>query len=100
VARWREAPERFEPPEWYRVYHPEAWDEPDAQEQAMIDGCAGYKAWPDSEESRWPDWPQWLHEHHARRRWGQAQHAYRQQHPAFAEQELEDLLAEVRKPHA
>jgi hypothetical protein len=96
VARWqRRGPGRIEPPEWYRNYHPEDYDEPDGHEQSMIDGSAGYRAWPDAEPSRWPDWPQWLHEEHSRRRWQQAKHAYRQAHPAFWEQEFNDL----RKRH-
>jgi hypothetical protein len=99
VARWRQAPERIEPPEWYRVYHPEDWDEPDAEEQAMISGCAGSRPWPDSPDSRWPDWPQWLHEHHARRRWAQAKYRYGQQNPALAEQEFIDLQTSYRERH-
>jgi hypothetical protein len=57
------------------------WDEPDAQEQQMIDGCPGWRPWPED-----------LHQHHARRRWHEAQHRYRQEHPALAEQELDDLI--------
>jgi hypothetical protein len=101
MAAWRHRETaRIEPPLWYRVYDAAAWDQPDREEQAMIDGCAGYRAWPDSEESRWgPDWPQRLHEHHARRRWAQAQHAYRQRHPALAEQEFADLQTSYRDRH-
>ena len=71
----------IEPPEWYRNFHPEAWDEPDAQEQSMMDGCRGFGEWPD-----------YLHDHHARRRWHEAQYAYRQTHPALAEQEFQALV--------
>ena len=83
MARWRgTGPGRIEAPEWYRVFHPEAWDEPDAQEQAMIDGCPSMRPWPAD-----------VHEWHARRRWGEARHAYQHEHPALAEQELEDLIS-------
>jgi hypothetical protein len=96
VARWRASePARIEPPEWYRNYHPEAWDVPDGQEQRMIDGCThGPSPWPDAPE--WPGapgWPQFLHEIHSRRRWQEARHRYRCEHPALAEQEFEDLLS-------
>jgi hypothetical protein len=80
---------RIEPPEWYRNYHPEAWDQPDGHEQSMINGSG----------TRWPDCadgsPGWLafHDVHARRRWQQAKHTYRQAHPAFWSQEFDDLLA-------
>lgn len=67
MARWRAAAGRIEPPEWYRNFHPEAWDEPDSQEQQMIDGCPSMRPWPDD-----------VHRWHAERRWGQAQHKYRQ----------------------
>jgi len=89
---WRKPvePPRIEPPLWYRVYDPGQWDEPDGHELRMMDGFAG--CWPDAPGSRWPGWPQHLHEAHARRRWGQAQHAYRQAHPALAHQEFEDLV--------
>ena len=88
MARWREAPARAEPPEWYRNFHPEDWDEPDQQEQRMIDGCPSMRPWPDD-----------VHEWHAKRRWGQAKHAYRGKHPALAEQELEDLIGEFQERH-
>jgi hypothetical protein len=65
VARWRPVESRrVEGPEWYRVYHPEAWDEPDGQEQAMIDGCPSMRPWPAE-----------LHDHHSRRRWQEAKYA-------------------------
>jgi hypothetical protein len=88
---WRKpvSPARIEPPEWYRTYHAEAWDEPDGQEQAMVDGCP----------SAWP-WPDWLHDHHSRRRWHEAKHAYRQEHPALAEQEFADLIERHGKRRA
>jgi len=84
MARWRSTGGRIEAPEWYRNFHPESWDEPDAQEQAMISGSLGR------------DWPEELHRWHAERRWAQAKHAYRQAHPAFVEQEFKDLMAEIR----
>lgn len=88
MAKWRPRGRgRIEPPEWYRVFHPEAWDEPDAQEQAMIDGCPSMRPWP-ADVHRW----------HAERRWSTAKHAYRQQHPALAEQEFEEFFASVSKP--
>ena len=87
MARWRAqpVPPRIEGPEWYRNFHPEDWDEPDAQEQAMINGSLGHGTWP-------PD----LHEIHARRRWAEAKHAYRRSHPALADQEFQELLGLVR----
>jgi hypothetical protein len=90
MAKWRPADSpRIEPPEWYRNYHPEAWDEPDRQERSMMAGSQGYG-----------EWPAELHEMHARRRWEQAKHEYRQGHPAFAEQEFADLVARARERHA
>ena len=88
MARWRpaDAP-RLEAPEWYRNFHPEAWDEPDTQERTMINGSLGYGPWP-------PE----LREIHARRRWGEAKHAYRQAHPAFGEQEFADLHTSASHP--
>jgi hypothetical protein len=87
---WRKpvAPARIEPPEWYRTYHPESWDEPDGHEQAMIDGSRRFFPWPDH-----------LHEIHARRRWQEAKHAYRQEHEALAEQEFADLVERHRVRH-
>ena len=76
-------PPRIEPPEWYRVFDPAAWDEPDAQEQYMIDGCRRLGPWP-------PD----LHLWHGERRWHQAKHAYRQEHPALAEGGEEEVVQE------
>jgi hypothetical protein len=82
VARWRpRKPPRIEPPHWYRVYDPAMWDEPDAQERAMISGCPSARPWPDE-----------LHDGHARRRWHEAQHRYRQAHPDLASQEFDDLV--------
>jgi hypothetical protein len=86
VARWRAAAARIEAPEWYRNYHPEDWDEPDAHELRMRAGCPSMDPWPD-----------YLREVHAERRWHEAKHAYRQAHPAFASQELEDLFEEFRR---
>jgi hypothetical protein len=88
VARWRPAdPPWIEAPEWYRNFHPEDWDEPDAQEQTMINGSLGYGLWP-------PD----LHEIHSRRRWGEAKYAYRRAQLALAEQEFAELLGSARRP--
>ena len=90
MARWRPADRpRIEPPLWYRVFDLAAWDEPDAQEQAMIDGCLSMQPWPEE-----------LHRWHAERRWGQAKHAYRQDHPALAEQEFAELLDSCRERRA
>jgi hypothetical protein len=82
MARWRETPVRFEAPAWYRSYDPAMWDEPDAQEQSMIDGSLRPPG----------EWPDWLHEIHAHRRWVMAQYEYGRKHPAFAAQEFEDLM--------
>ena len=78
---WRRPvePARIEPPTWYRVYDPAAWDVPDGHEQAMIDGNLGY------------EWRVELHEIHAQRRWQEAKYRYRQEHPALATQEFDDL---------
>jgi hypothetical protein len=84
VARWRAAvPARVEPPEWYRNYHPEDWDAWDAQEQAMTAGWSG-------------PWPEWLHDHHSRRRWAEAKYRYRRAHPLLQEQEFQELTARRR----
>lgn len=82
----------LEPPDWYGVFDAAAWDEPDGHERAMMDGCSG-RAWPDSPDSAWPGWPEFLHVQHARRRWNEARYAYSHANPAFAEQEYADLLA-------
>jgi hypothetical protein len=81
---WRKPvePPHIEPPEWYRTYHPESWDEPDGQEQAMIDGCPSMRPWPDD-----------LHHHHAQRRWHEAKYRYRQEHPDLAEQEFQAIVS-------
>jgi hypothetical protein len=79
-------PPRIEPPTWYRTFDPQQWDVPDAHEQSMMDGCAMLGPWPDA-----------MHRIHAERRWGQAKHAYRQQHPALAEQEFRDLISREAK---
>jgi hypothetical protein len=76
-------PVRIEGPEWYRNYHREDWQEPDSQEQRMMDGSRGYG-----------EWPAELREIHAHRRWEEAKYAYRQEHPALAEQEFGDLVGE------
>ncbi len=59
----------------------------------MIDGCTSSRCWPGAPDSAWPNWPQWLHDHHARRRWEEAKGAYRREHRELAEQEFGDLLA-------
>jgi hypothetical protein len=87
MARWRrEDTGRIEAPEWYRNFHLEAWDEPDAQEQRMIDGCPSMRPWPED-----------VHRWHAERRWGQAKHRYALAHPALAEQEFTDLIESFRE---
>lgn len=88
MARWiaREPP-RVEAPAWYRTFDPAAWDEPDAQEEAMISGSRCTLA----------EWPAQLREIHARRRWAAAQHAYRQEHPDLAEQELAEIVTRARR---
>jgi hypothetical protein len=92
VARWRRAvPARVEAPAWYRTFDLAAWDEMDGTEERMCAGSTG-RAWPDAEPSRWPGWPQWLHEVHAERRWREAQHEYRRKHQELADQEFEDLV--------
>jgi hypothetical protein len=89
VAKWRPAESpRIEPAEWYRNYHPEAWDEPDAQERSMMAGSKGYGPWPAE-----------LREIHARRRWEQARYDYRRSHPDLAEQEFAELQARYRERH-
>jgi len=57
------------------------------QEQAMIDGYRGFGVFP-------PE----LHEIHARRRWEEGKHRYRQAHPALAEQEFAELIESARRP--
>ena len=84
---WRRRldPPHIEAPEWYRNFHPEDWDEPDAQEQSMINGNLG------------GPWPEELHRWHSERRWHEAQHRYRQDHPALAEQEFRELVESCRE---
>ena len=83
---WRkpQRPPRVEPPLWYRVFNLAQWDEPDAQERAMMNGNLGYS------------WPEELHRWHAERRWGRAKYEYAQAHPQLAEQEFQDLLEQAR----
>ena len=71
-----------EPPEWYRVFGLARYDEPDAQEQAMINGSLAPAEL----------WPAELHEWHARRRWAVAQSEYELAHPDFAEQLFEAIV--------
>ena len=80
MARWRAKAIQIEPPSWYRVFDPAAWDVPDEHEQTMMDGwrCIG-------------EWPARLHGWHAERRWHQAKYEYRREHPALAEQEFIEL---------
>lgn len=85
MARWRERQGgRAEPPEWYRVFRLQMWDEPDAQEQKMIDGCPSMRPWPED-----------VHRWHAERRWYEARYAYQQDHPALADQEFEEFLVNL-----
>ena len=81
---WRKPsePAHIEPPGWYRTFDPAAWDEPDGQEQAMIDGW--FRGHP---------WPAELHAVHAERRWGEAKYAYRREHPALATQEFNEIVS-------
>ena len=88
MARWRERHGRIEPPEWYRNYHPEAWDTPDEHELRMMAGNLGLP------------WPAELHRMHAERRWAQAKYAYEVAHPAFATQEFDALIESARERHA
>ena len=81
MARWRVKTARVEPPGWYRVFDPAAWDEPDLEEWRMLRGW-----W-------WEPWPEHLHRQHVQRRWQAAKHAYRQAHPDLAEQEFNELLS-------
>jgi hypothetical protein len=101
MMAWRKQlpPPHIEPHEWYRNYHPEAWDEPDAHEQAMMNGCSGRRCWPHSPPSRWPDWPQWLHEAHSRRRWQEARYGYLQDHPDLSAQEFRELVEGYHARH-
>ena len=86
--RWRPDPPRIEPPLWYRAYDPASWDKPDGHELRMMAGSLGFGKWPAE-----------LHDIHARRRWQEAKHAYRQAHPAFATQEFDDLVGSSRERH-
>jgi hypothetical protein len=78
VTRWptRKLPEPIEPPEWVRVFHPEAWAEPDEHERRM----AGDRGLPE-EYRRW----------HAERRWHAAKRAWCSEHPEY------DWLAELQQ---
>ena len=83
MAWRRPAPGPAGPPAWYRLYDPAAWDEPDAHEVAMLAN------WPPRIAGMLPS----LHAQHARRRWHEAQDAYRRQHPRLATQEFAGILA-------
>jgi hypothetical protein len=82
---------RIEPPAWYRGYDPAAWDEPDGHELAMIDGMLAGVRWPECADGS----AGWLefHDHHSRRRWGQAKYQFEREHPDLAEQEFNDIRA-------
>jgi hypothetical protein len=86
VTRWprRLPPPRIEPPEWVRVFHREAWSEPDEWERQM----AGDRGLPE-EFRRW----------HAERRWVEARNDWYRQHPE-ADHRLEDLLARRERRRA
>jgi hypothetical protein len=89
MARWKASTNGpIEPPEWYRNYHPEAWDEMDAQEQSMFDGSPNWRPWPD-----------YLHKIHSHRRWNEAKFRYRQENPAFGTQSFNDLMTSFRERH-
>jgi len=78
VTRWprRLPPAPVEPPEWFRVFHEQAWAEPDEQERSM-------GALPDSYR-RW----------HRERRWHAARRAWMADHPEY------DFLEELRERRA
>ena len=85
MARHRhQEPAHIEPPSWYRTFDPAAWDEPDGHELAMQAGHLGMP------------WPDDLHRMHAERRWAQAKHQYRREHPALAEQEFKAIVGAER----
>jgi hypothetical protein len=89
VARWRPVERaRIEPPLWYRVFDPAAWDEPDGQERRMLAGCL---------EALGAEWVAGRHRMHAHRRWAEAKWAYQREHPALAEQELTDIVTRNRE---
>lgn len=64
--RRRRPPAPVEPPAWVRVFDPDAWAEPDEQEQQM----AGDRGLP-PEVRRW----------HAERRWCAAVNGWYREHP-------------------
>lgn len=78
-------PARIEPPLWYRAYDPAQWDEPDGHELRMMGGWFPGEPWPAD-----------LHTVHAERRWHEAKYAYRQEHPALATQEFNELVNSER----
>ena len=57
-------------PAWVETFVPADWDEPDEEEQAMIDACPSMRPWPDH-----------LRAWHARRRWAGARAAWLDGHP-------------------
>jgi hypothetical protein len=86
---WRRPrePARIEPPAWYRDFDPAMWDEPDEQERRMLAGC----------DVLGPEWVAGRHREHAHRRWGEAKHRYRQEHPALATQEFNEIISGERR---
>ena len=64
---------------------PGAVGEPDGHEQRMITGWFPGEPW--SAE---------LHAIHAERRWHEAKHRYRQEHPALATQEFNEIVNSER----
>jgi hypothetical protein len=84
VTRWprRLPPAPVEPPEWVRVFHPEAWAEPDDYELQMTAGLAEAGC-----HERLAICRRW----HAERRWCAAMNAWYRQHPE-ADRRFEELL--------
>src|SRR5690242_11145391 len=84
MASWRpRVPPRIEPPLWYRVFDPAMWDTPDEQERRVLAGCTAALG---------EEWVAGRHRMHAERRWQEAKHRYRREHPALASQEFDDLV--------
>jgi len=70
------------PPAWVSEYVPGDWDQPDQQEQAMMDACPSARPWPEH-----------VHAWHSERRWGEARNAWLDAHPEH-DHRLEELLAQ------
>ena len=79
MARWKLAVAGTAPA-WVTGFAAADWDEPDAAELAMIEGCPSMRPWP-------PHLRDW----HARRRWGEAASAWLDAHPEH-DHRLEELL--------